>query len=290
MRIVLAEENVLNQSRQNTARKTSTANTEGNSREERKMADWKTTIHKKTKLKSPILIEGMPGIGSVGKITADMLVEQLKAEKLVSFFSYCLPNSVFVKEDNLVELPKIDIYYKKIRRQDFMFLVGDVQPMKEEESYRFAEAVLGIAKKFKCKEIVALGGIGLSVEPTESKVFVTGNDKKLIEEFTKLGASNKLYGFVGPIMGITGLTLGLGKSYGLKSVALLAETFAGPMHIGLREAKGLMKILDKKYSLSISMTLVDKDIKRYENELKPVAKQQEMQEQKEYPQDTSYIG
>jgi proteasome assembly chaperone (PAC2) family protein len=91
-------------------------------------------------------------------------------------------------------------------------------------------------------------------------------------------------------MGITGLTLGLGKSFGMKSVALLVETFAGPMHIGLRESKVLVKILEKRYSFGISLSLVEKDIRKFENELKPIARQQEMQEQKEHQQDTSYIG
>jgi hypothetical protein len=289
-RIVLAGANVINQSHQNTHQKTSTESTEENTRKERKMSEWTIKTHKKVKIKDPVLIEGMPGIGSVGKITADMLVEQLKAEKLVSFFSHCLPNSVFVKEDNMIDLPKIEIHYARVKKQDFLFLVGDVQPMREKDSYSFADAVLSVAKKYKCKELIALGGIGLSEAPTESRVFCTGNDKRLIEEFVKLGASNKLYGFVGPIMGITGLTLGLGKNYDLKCLALLAETYAAPMHIGLRESKNIIKVLEKRYGFGINLNLVEKDIKRYETELKPVAKQQEMQEQKEVSSDTSYIG
>ncbi len=51
------------------------------------MSEWKTKIHKSVRLKDAVLIEGMPGIGNVGKITADVLVEQLKAERLVSFFA-----------------------------------------------------------------------------------------------------------------------------------------------------------------------------------------------------------
>jgi proteasome assembly chaperone (PAC2) family protein len=174
------------------------------------MAEWKTTLLKKDlKLKKPVLIEGMPGIGNVGKIAADTMVDQLKAEKIASFFSFCLPNSVFVKDNNMVELPKIEMYHKKKGSSDFLFLVGDVQPMHEENSYKFAEAVIKLCSELGCEEIVALGGIGLAELPKEPKLYCTGNDKKLIQEFEKLGVSNKLYGFVGPIMGITGLLLGL---------------------------------------------------------------------------------
>ena len=48
------------------------------------MSDWKTTVVKKVKLNKPILIVGMPGIGNVGKIAADLMVDQLKAEKIIS--------------------------------------------------------------------------------------------------------------------------------------------------------------------------------------------------------------
>ena len=253
------------------------------------MSDWKVTIHRKGKARKAVLVEGMPGIGNVGKITADLLVEQLKAVKAASFHSHCLPNSVFVKEDNTVEMPKIEMHYAKKNGQEFYFLVGDVQPMKEEDSHRFAEAVLGTAKKLGCTEVIALGGIGLSEMPEDSKVYCTGNDKAQIMSFVKLGANNKLYGVVGPIMGITGLTLGLGKDYGLKCIALLAETYAAPMHVGLREAKGIIRIIGKKYKLGINLGDVEKDIKKFENELKTVSKQQELQVS-EHPQDTSYIG
>lgn len=259
------------------------------------MTEWKITQTKKVKLNKPVLIVGLPGIGNVGKIAVDIMSEQLKAEKIVSFFSHCLPNSVFVKEDNTVELPKIEMLHKKKGKQDFLFLVGDVQPMKEEDSYSFAQAVLDVAKKYGCKEIVTLGGIGLQELPKKPKLFCTGNDNKLIKEFVKLGASDKLFGVVGPIMGISGLLLGLGKSQGVSAVALLVETYGHPVHIGLVEAKELMQILEKKYKLGVDLKQIDKDIKKFESDLKPLARQKELLDQEghkdsQFHQDTSYIG
>jgi len=257
------------------------------------LADWKATELKKPKLNKPILIEGMPGIGNVGKIAADMLVEQLKAEKIISFFSYCLPNSVFVKENNMVELPKIELFHKRIGKQDFLFLVGDVQPVNEEDSYKFAQCVVDTLVKKGCKEIIALGGIGLQELPAKPKLYCTGNEKTLIDELVKQGANNKLYGFVGPIMGITGLLLGLTKDKKIRSAAVLIETAAHPMHIGLREAKELMSFLDKKYKLGVDIKKLEKDIGKLEQGIKPMMKQQELLEKeklKESHSDTSYIG
>jgi proteasome assembly chaperone (PAC2) family protein len=259
-----------------------------------KMSEWKITFTKKLKLNKPVLIAGLPGIGNVGKIAADIMVDQLKADKLMNFFSFCLPNSVFVQEDNMVELPRIEIRHKRKGKSDFLFLVGDVQPMKEEDSYSLAQAVLEAAAKQGCKEVVTLGGIGLQQAPKKPKVYCTGNDAKFIGEFVKLGASNHLHGVVGPIMGISGLLLGLSKEKKIRAASLLAETFAHPMHLGLRESKELMIILDKKYRLGIDMARVEKDISKLEKDLKPVLKQQELLEEEKTMgvghQDTSYIG
>ena len=258
-----------------------------------KMSDWNITYHKKLKINNAVLIEGMPGIGNVGKIAADIIVEQLKAKKIVSLFSECLPNSVFVTEDNLVELPKIEVFHAKKNSKDFLFLVGDVQPMKERDSFSFAQAVIKIASDLKCKEIVALGGIGLNEAPEKPKVYCTGNDNKFIQEFVKYKVNNKLYGVVGPIMGISGLLLGLSNPKKIKAVALLAETSAHPMHIGLRGAKELIIIIQKKYKLGVDVKKIEIDIKSFEEEIDPKDRKDLIEKENikfKVSRDASYIG
>lgn len=60
---------------------------------------WKFTLNKKVpKLSNVILIEGLPGIGNVGKIAIDFIVNELKAKSFADISSYDMPNSVFVNE------------------------------------------------------------------------------------------------------------------------------------------------------------------------------------------------
>lgn len=49
----------------------------------------KTTIVMKTKIEldNPILIEGLPGLGIVGKISTRYLIKQLKTKKLAELYS-----------------------------------------------------------------------------------------------------------------------------------------------------------------------------------------------------------
>ena len=132
------------------------------------MSTWKIDqIGRREKLNNPILIEGLPGIGNVGKVAIDFLIDELKAKKIYEITSHTFPHSVFVNEDNLVELPKIEIFYKKFndKRNDLILLAGDVQPIDEVSSYEFSEKVLDIITKFNGKELITLGGIGLAEIP-----------------------------------------------------------------------------------------------------------------------------
>lgn len=237
------------------------------------MVNWEITKEgKEPKLDNPVFIEGLPGIGNVGKIAVDFLVEELKAKKLFSFFSHKFPHSVFVNEDNLVEMPKIEIYYKKFKdknKRDLLLLTGDIQPIDEESCHSFCEEILKLVKKFGCTEVVTTGGIGLQKVPEKPRIYCTSNDEKLLKSYVKKGilVERDIFGVVGPIVGVSGLLVGLGKRKGVKGVALLAETFGHPMYLGIKGAKELLKVLDDKFELGINLKKLSKEIIKLEQEI-----------------------
>jgi len=243
------------------------------------MAEWELERETKGKIKlnDPVLIEGLPGIGNVGKIAVDFLVEELKAKKLCSFFSHKFPHSVFVNEDNLVEMPKVEVYYKKFngrkgaegKKRDMILLTGDIQPIDEESCYIFCEEIIKLAKEFKCAEIITTGGIGLQKVPEKPRVYCTGNDTELMKKYIKKGilVEKDIFGVVGPIVGVSGLLVGLGKKRKISGVALLAETFGHPMYLGIKGAKELLKVLDDQLGLGINLKKLSKEIVRLEKEI-----------------------
>ena len=254
---------------------------------------WQFKTLKKFEAKDVILIEGLPGIGNVGKIVADLLVNELKAKKVVDIFSYSLPNSVFVNEKNLVELPKIEIYHKKLKNQDFLFLTGDVQPISEEASFELTENILDFVSKIGCKEIITMGGIGLGEVPKKPKVYCTGNSAKLIKDFEKIKVHTKVYGVVGPIIGLTGLLLGLSKKRKIPAAALLTETFGHPLYVGLKGAKETLRVLMRKYCFKVDFKRLDKEIKNIEKQLEEIDFLNQKQKIPGSPhryKETTYIG
>ncbi|MBW3011423.1 PAC2 family protein [Candidatus Woesearchaeota archaeon] len=221
------------------------------------------------KMKSVVFIEGLPGIGNVGKIAVDFIIENKKAKMIYEIFSYDLPHSVFVQEDNLVELPKLHLYHVKIGKQDFVFLSGDVQPLSERSCYEFCESLLDVLEKLDVKQIVTLGGIGLGKLPKKPTVFSTGNDQKLIKEFKKKNKdiNTNPYGVIGPVVGVTGLLVGLAGKRKMPGIALLAETFAHPMYLGMKGARAMLNVLNNQFSFKLSMKDLDKEITDIEYEL-----------------------
>ena len=236
---------------------------------------WEITQEAKTlpKLNKPIFIEGLPGIGNVGKVAVDFLVEELHAKKLYSFFSYKFPHSVFVNEKNLIEMPKLEIYYKKFggksKKRDLLLLTGDIQPIDEESCYSFCDEILKIVKKYNCTEIITTGGIGLQSLPEKPKVFCTSNNPQLFKEYVKKGmlVEKNIFNVVGPIIGVSGILLGLGKKKKVKGVALLAETFGNPLYLGIKGAKEILRVIEHKFHFGLNLNKISKDILEAENEL-----------------------
>lgn len=264
------------------------------------MSTWKIDkTGKLPKLKNPVLIEGLPGIGNVGKVAVDFMIDSLKAKKIYEISSYTFPHSVFINEDNLVELPVTEIYYKKFNggRNDLLLLAGDVQPTDEVSSYEFSEKMLDMLQKFNGKEVITLGGIGLAEIPKKPKVYCTGNSKDVVKKY-KDSANEKLHGVVGPIVGVSGLLLGLAGKKNIKAVSFLAETYGHPMYLGIKGAREILKILNKKLKLGIKIEKLDDEIKEIESEiikrteeLSDVSKQTAIRKLKgKLGKEVSYIG
>mgnify|MGYP001574132236 CR=1 FL=1 len=265
------------------------------------MSSWKLKQLAKTQLKSPVLIEGLPGMGNVGKIAVDYLIDAFKAEKLYELSSNDLPHCVFVNEDNLVELPKINIYYKNFKDRTLLFLAGDIQPISESSCYDFCNTILDTFEKGKGGEIITIGGIALPRVPKNPKVYCTGNSKKIVSKYKSQLVNTDIHGIVGPIVGVSGLLTGLAGTKKIPAVTLLAETFGHPNYLGIKGARNILKILKKQLKLNLELSDLDEEVNEIEKEIarrtnnmqnmgKLSRKKENQPLNAELEDDTDYIG
>lgn len=252
---------------------------------------------KELKLKNPILIEGLPGIGNVGKIAVDFIIDECKGKRIATMFSHSMPHSVFVSEENVIEMPRIEFYVIKTKTRDLLLLSGDFQPTSEESCYLFSETVLSYAKSLGVKEAITLGGIGLQVIPEKPKLYCAGTSKDYIDKFRK-GTHLRVdtYTAVGPIVGVSGLIVGLCPKYDFNGVVILSETFSHPLYLGIKGAKEMLILLDHKFKFNLDMKKIEKEIKDLENEINKTnagldkVSKTKLGRIKRFVKETNYIG
>src|SRR3990172_8268728 len=174
----------------------------------------KTTIlrTKKPRLKNPILVEGLPGVGHVGKLVAEHMIEELGAKKIMEIYSPHLPPQVIVEEDGTVRLVSNELYaYKSKGKHDILILVGDHQSATNEGHYELCGIFLDIAEEFKVNRIYALGGYGVGQRVEPESVRGAVKNKKLVKELKESGVEFKANELAGGIVGASGLLLGLAE-------------------------------------------------------------------------------
>lgn len=172
-----------------------------------------------------------------------------------------------------------------------MFLAGDFQPLEGTSGYEFCEKVLDIVEKYNCKEIITLGGIGLDRIPKKPKIYCTGNNLNMIKKYKSKEIDNKIYGVVGPIIGVSGLITGLAQERKIPAIALLVETYGHPAHLGISASRKLLTELNRIFKFKLDLKKLDEEINNIEKEIK---EKLEALEQVKKPakkqRDTSYIG
>ena len=243
--------------------------------------------HKKIKLNDPILIEGLPGIGNVGKIAAEYVVEKMKMEKYADIFSEYLPPQVFMDDSGVVRLVSMTLYYKKMpKAKDLLVLVGDFQGTTQEGQYELSYFILELAKKLNVSMIYTLGGYSIGKIPENPRVLGAITNESMLKPLMAGGVVFPKGEPGGGIVGSAGLILGLGKElFDLKGACLMGETsgyFADP-----KGARVLVKALVNLLKLKIDITDLDERSKQIEQITEKMEQDLQNKPQKD---DLGYFG
>jgi len=175
-------------------------------------------------LVDPLLVEGLPGIGQVGKLVAEYMIHMLGAEKIGEIHSIYLPPQVILEENGSARLPRNEIYLYKAPDRHILFLVGDFQSTSNEGHYLLSDAYLDIAQELGVKRIYTLGGFGVGHLVNGPRVLGAVNREELRAEIEAAGVSFERDEPGGGIIGAAGLLLGLGGIRGIDAVCLMGET------------------------------------------------------------------
>lgn len=216
----------------------------------------------KVELKNPVMIEGLPGLGLVGKIAIRYLVKQLKAQKFAHLYSPHFPYFVLVSKKGSVRLLRGTFYFWKNSRggSDLILFTGDSQAQTIEGQYEISNKILDFAKQHNVKLVITIGGYRVEVKD-KPKVIAAATSQKILDHALKADAVISPLG--SPIVGTAGLILGLAPFKKIDALCLLGETrgyLPDP-----KAAKSVLEVLMKILGLSLDLSKLDEEIAKAES-------------------------
>ena len=184
------------------------------------------TILEDIELENPIFVEALPGVGHVGKLAADHIIDELEAVKFAEIYSPTFPPQVLVKEEGIIENMSNELYYLKDIGEDnldLIILVGNTQALSPEGQYLACQETLQFVKEnYGISRIYTLGGIATGQPVENPNVFgaaTSEEDVELLKEIEVEIRSND-----GGIVGASGLFLGFAARDGYHASCLMGET------------------------------------------------------------------
>lgn len=247
---------------------------------------------KKIKMNNPVLIEGLPGIGLIGKLAADHLISELKAEKFAELYSPQFMHQAVVEPDSTVRPMRNEFYYWK-GEVELIILVGDTQPQPTDSRghYEVVGAILDYVEQFGVSTVFTLGGSSTGGQEVKTpRVFGTATDLEMVEKHKEDGITFK----ADPgsaIVGASGLLLALGYLRGMSGLCLLGES-PGYLVIDARSAKSVLEVLTKILGITVDMSELERRAQETEQFIKKVQdmeKKQQLQQQLKELGDFGYI-
>jgi len=254
--------------------------------EEFRISEASVVFLKKPRLKEPILIEGLPGVGNVGKLAAEHLIDEIKAKKFAEVYSNDFPPQVLINDDGTIKLVRNELYYWKGKDKQLIILVGDYQGLSSRGQYMLAQAILDIVQKYGTKLIFTLGGYGTGIEVEKPRVTGAATHIELVKELKKYGVNFKDEPG-GGIIGASGLLLGLGMLRGMKGACLMGET-AGYI-VDPNSARQVLGVLTKYLGLEINFAKLEEkamEVRKITERIKKM----EIAAEKSEKEDLRYIG
>ncbi|HKL30730.1 MAG TPA: proteasome assembly chaperone family protein [Natrialbaceae archaeon] len=240
-------------------------------------------------LDRPVLVEGLPGVGHVGKLAADHLLEELDSTLVRRVYSEHFPPQVDLDDAGVAELTGAEFYAVETEGRDMLVLAGDHQAQSNHGHYRLTNAFLDVAEDFAVETVYALGGVPTGELIEEYDVLGAATDDSMVERLEDVGVEFREDEPAGGIVGVSGLLLGLGERRDLPAACLMGETsgyLVDPM-----SARAVLEILTELLGFEVGYGSLEDRAEEMEEVINKI-QEMESQQSMDVPSDDDlrYIG
>jgi hypothetical protein len=238
-------------------------------------------------LDDPAFVEGLPGVGHVGKLAAEHVLEELDSELVERVHSTHFPPQVSV-DDGRTELAGAEFHAVESEEgRDLLVLTGDHQAQDTQGHYGLTSTFLDVATDHDVEEVYALGGVPTGELIEEYSVIGAATSDDLVDRLGDAGVEFREDEPAGGIVGVSGLLLGLGQRRNVPAACLMGET-SGYL-VDPKSAQAVLEVLEDVVGFELDFSSLEE---RAEEMEEVVRKIQEMEQGTPTPsdEDLRYIG
>lgn len=255
------------------------------------MGDTKIKMTAEQETENPLFIEGLAGVGHIGRNTVSYIKDNLDARKIGEVSSSHFPPYTIVSEEKTVQTIKNDIYeLEREEKQDLVFLEGNAQANNPEGHHEVASKVMDLVEMVGATEIITVGGYGTGDVVENPEVMGVTTEKDLQERYGEHDISFEHD--VDQIVGVSGLLLGLAQERGYEGLCILGET-PGFLLSDPKSTEKAIKVLEDIINEDIDYSDLDDKVEESQEILKKIRNLKEKQGQDPDGQgspDLGYIG
>ena len=276
------------------------------------MDDIEIEVLADPELSEPTLIEGLPGVGHVGKLAVEHLLEEFDSEVVRRVYSTEFPPQVTI-EDGVADLASAEIYAVDVggtddgdeaddegrtdggtetddegEGVDLLVLTGDHQAQTNAGHYRLTEAFLDVADEFGVQQVFALGGVPTGELVEEPSVLGAVSDEAAIERLEAAGVEFREDEPAGGVVGVSGLLLGLGGRRGFDVGCLMGET-SGYL-VDPKSAQAVLVTLQEAIGFEVGFESLEERADEMEEVVGKIQEMQNQQASVPTDDDLRYIG
>jgi len=205
------------------------------------------------RLRRPIFVEGLPGVGGVGKIAVDHIIAETRPTKFARIYSKHFPSQVIIDTRGRIKMLTNDFYYlKRGNAPDIIFMSGDTQAITTDGQYEVSEFIVEFVSRLGVKEIYTLGGYNVGKFSEVARVFGAGTSDELIARAADLGVIFRSDEPGGGISGASGLILAFAEKKNIPALCLLGETSG--FFIDPKGAEAVLRVLTKLIRIDVNLS------------------------------------
>ncbi|MFW5900324.1 MAG: proteasome assembly chaperone family protein [Halodesulfurarchaeum sp.] len=206
-------------------------------------------------LDDPVFVEGLPGVGHVGKLVAEHLIEETESTVLARIYSEHFPPQVGIDDTGIASLAHAELYAVPTDGRDLVVLTGDHQAGDNTGQYRLTATFLDEAERLGADRVYSLGGVPTGELIEEYSVLGAVSAPELIEDLEEVGVQFRSEEPAGGIVGTSGLLLGLGGRRGFEAVCLMGET-SGYL-VDPKSARAVLEVLQERLEFDVPVDALD---------------------------------